>query len=61
SLLARLQSAPFKGGVPWEVLSWIQSFGPRVEVLAPESLRRLWLEEARQVWAKASELVGGRG
>ncbi len=61
SLLARLKGVPFKGGVPWEVLSWIQSYGPRVEVLAPESLRRLWLEEARQVWAKASEVVGSRG
>lgn len=61
SLLARLKSAPFKGGVPWEVLSWIQSFGPRVEVLAPDTLRRLWLEEARQVWAKASKDVVNRG
>ncbi|MCH1927331.1 WYL domain-containing protein, partial [Shewanella sp. C31] len=49
SVLARLEAAPFKGGVPWEVLAWVQSFGPRVEVLSPPELRRLWLEEARQV------------
>jgi len=51
SLLARLEAAPFKGGVPWEVLAWVQSFGPRVEVLSPPELRRLWLEEAERVLA----------
>jgi predicted DNA-binding transcriptional regulator YafY len=49
-LLARLPAVPFKGGVPWEVLAWIQSFGPRVEVLSPPEFRSLWLEEARKVW-----------
>lgn len=34
---------------PLEILSWVQGWGPRVEVLAPENLRRRWLEEARQV------------
>ncbi len=61
SLLCRLRAVPFKGGVPWEVLSWIQSFGPRVEVLAPPELRSLWLAEARQVLAKATEAVGTKG
>ncbi len=56
-LLARLKAAPFKGGVPWEVLAWIQSFGPRVEVLAPAELRALWLEEARRVLEKATTPV----
>jgi len=51
SLLARLEAAPFKGGVPWEVLAWVQSFGPRVEVLSPPELRQLWLEEAERVLA----------
>lgn len=45
------RAAPFKGGVPWEVLAWVQSFGPRVEVLSPPELRRLWLEEAERVLA----------
>ncbi|MCS7194446.1 MAG: WYL domain-containing protein [Meiothermus sp.] len=36
---------------PLELLSWVQSWGARVEVLAPENLRRRWLEEARQVAA----------
>lgn len=40
-----------KENFPLELLSWVQSWGPRVEVLAPESLRRRWLEEARQVAA----------
>nr|WP_245526796.1 WYL domain-containing protein [Marinithermus hydrothermalis] len=61
SLQARILAAPFKGGVPWEVLAWVQSFGPRVEVLSPPELRALWLEEARQVLAKASEPVGKQG
>uniref|UniRef100_A0A7C5REI3 WYL domain-containing protein n=1 Tax=Thermus caliditerrae TaxID=1330700 RepID=A0A7C5REI3_9DEIN len=56
SLLARLRAAPFKGGVPWEVLAWVQSFGPRVEVLSPPLLRRHWLEEAKRI----VELYGTR-
>uniref|UniRef100_A0A7C3HG05 CRISPR-associated endonuclease Cas3 n=1 Tax=Meiothermus ruber TaxID=277 RepID=A0A7C3HG05_MEIRU len=36
-------------GFPLELLPWIQSWGPRVEVLEPESLRRAWLAEARAV------------
>lgn len=34
-------------GFPLELLPWIQSWGPRVEVLEPQSLRLVWLEEAR--------------
>lgn len=36
-------------GFPLELLSWVQSWGPRVEVLEPEGLRKRWLEEARMV------------
>ncbi|WP_448568422.1 helix-turn-helix transcriptional regulator [Thermus sp.] len=61
SVMARLEAAPFKGGVPWEVLAWIQSFGPRVEVLSPPELRRLWLEEAKRLldlYAPRQEMSG---
>ena len=61
SLVARLEAAPFKGGVPWEVLAWVQSFGPRVEVLSPPELRRLWLEEAKRLldlYAPRQEMSG---
>jgi len=34
---------------PLELLSWVQGWGPRVEVLEPENLRRRWLEEAKMV------------
>ncbi len=36
-----------KGGFPVEILPWVQSWGPRVEVLEPENLRVRWLDEAR--------------
>lgn len=36
-------------GFPLELLPWIQSWGPRVEVIEPASLRQKWLAEARQV------------
>ncbi len=36
-------------GFPLELLSWILSWGARVEVLEPLALRRAWLEEARTI------------
>lgn len=36
-------------GFPLEVLSWVQSWGARVEVLAPANLRERWIAEARTV------------
>ncbi|MDW8426460.1 MAG: CRISPR-associated endonuclease Cas3'', partial [Meiothermus sp.] len=39
-------------GFPLELLPWIQSWGPRVEVLEPPSLRETWLAEARQLLAQ---------
>lgn len=40
-------------GFPREILPWVQSWGPRVEVIAPEALRQRWLMEAQQVAAEA--------
>ncbi|MFC3862786.1 helix-turn-helix transcriptional regulator [Deinococcus antarcticus] len=40
--------------LPLEVLAWIRSWGPRVEVVGPESVRTLWLAEARELVAKYS-------
>ncbi|EYB69207.1 type 11 helix-turn-helix protein [Deinococcus phoenicis] len=34
-------------GLPRELLPWILSWGPRVEVLGPEPVRRHWLSELR--------------
>ncbi|MCS7194747.1 MAG: CRISPR-associated endonuclease Cas3'' [Meiothermus sp.] len=36
-------------GFPLELLSWVLSWGARVEVLEPPALRRAWLEEARAI------------
>jgi predicted DNA-binding transcriptional regulator YafY len=41
-------------GFPREILPWVQSWGPRIEVIAPEALRQRWLEEAMQVAAQAA-------
>lgn len=48
-LEARFMAGTDNEGFPLEILSWVQGWGPRVEVLEPENLRRRWLEEARQV------------
>ena len=36
-------------GFPLEILSWVQGWGSRVEVLEPQNLRTRWLEEAQKV------------
>ena len=36
---------------PREVLPWLRSWGPQVEVLSPPELRQMWLEDIRQLWA----------
>ena len=48
-LTVSLQVGTDSSGFPLEILSWVQSWGPRVEVLEPEMLRTRWLSEARQV------------
>jgi predicted DNA-binding transcriptional regulator YafY len=45
----RFEVGTNKQNFPVELLSWVQGWGPRVEVLEPESLRQRWLEEARQI------------
>jgi len=55
-LTVSLQVGTDRGGFPLEILSWVQSWGPRVEVLEPEGLRTRWLEEARQVLDRFSDV-----
>jgi predicted DNA-binding transcriptional regulator YafY len=38
-----------KEGIPLEVLAWVRSWGPQVEILGPQSLREIWLAEARAI------------
>lgn len=41
--------APLDGsGLPREMLPWIYSFGPRVQVLSPPHIREHWLRELRE-------------
>lgn len=48
--------APVDGsGLPREVLPWIYSFGPRVEVLEPAHIRVHWLNELRAALEKAQQ------
>lgn len=44
-----IQTGSDDKGFPLELLSWVQSWGAKVEVLEPESLRQRWLEEARAI------------
>lgn len=57
SILVDIAVGTDEDGFPLELLPWIQSWGPRVEVLEPLSLRERWLEEAQAVVEK----YGGDG
>ncbi|MFZ5993315.1 MAG: CRISPR-associated helicase Cas3' [Deinococcota bacterium] len=46
SLVVEVAVGADEDGFPIELLSWVQSWGPRVEVLEPEFFRQRWLEEA---------------
>lgn len=46
-ILVEIETGVDDQGFPLELLPWIQSWGPRVEVLEPENLRQTWLAEAR--------------
>lgn len=56
---AVVSAAPDTSGLPREVLAWIYSFGPRVEVLAPPQIRAHWLAELREA-CKTTADVGMR-
>lgn len=49
SRLVTIQSGVDKSGLPLEVLAWVLTWGPRVEVLKPEALRQRWLADCRAV------------
>jgi CRISPR-associated endonuclease/helicase Cas3 len=49
SLVVEVAVGADEDGFPIELLSWVQSWGPRVEVLEPDFFRQRWLEEARAV------------
>jgi len=56
SLIASLEVGVDNEGFPTEILPWVQSWGPRVEVLEPENLRRRWREEALALAEKFATL-----
>jgi len=56
SLLAQVEVGVDDEGFPIEIFPWIQSWGPRVEVLEPENLRRRWQEEALALARKIATL-----
>ncbi len=61
SLIARLEVGADAEGFPIEILPWVQSWGPRVEVLEPENLRERWIEEARQLAERLATLADAKG
>ena len=42
-------AAPIQGQWPLELLAWIRSWGPRVDVLSPPNVREKWLAEASEL------------
>jgi len=56
SLVAGLEVGVDHEGFPTEILPWVQSWGPRVEVLEPENLRKRWREEALALARKITTL-----
>ncbi|MBF6593305.1 MAG: CRISPR-associated helicase Cas3' [Thermaceae bacterium] len=51
-ILVEIETGTDDQGFPLELLPWIQSWGPRVEVLEPQNLRQTWLAEARALVAQ---------
>lgn len=58
SLTVSLLAGTDRHEFPLEILSWVQSWGARVEVLEPAALRARWLEEARRVATSQGPGVG---
>ena len=58
AVLAEVVVGTDDSGFPLEILSWVQSWGPRVEVLGPENLRERWLEDARDLTSLYDALEG---
>ena len=62
SLLAQVEVGVDDEGFPIEIFPWIQSWGPRVEVLEPGTLRKRWLSEIREMhrrFATEDDALGG--
>ena len=49
AIIAEVVVGTDDGGFPLEILPWVRSWGPGVEVLEPKVLRQRWLEEARKL------------
>lgn len=52
SLTATVRAGVDSSGLPREVIPWILSWGPRVEVLGPANVRAHWLGELRAALAR---------
>ena len=49
AVLAEVVVGTDDSGFPLEILPWVRSWGPQVEVLGPEDLRERWLDDARSL------------
>lgn len=57
SLEVEITAGTDSTGLPRELLPWIQSWGPRVEVIEPQELKARWLEEASAVLTRHLEIA----
>lgn len=56
SILVTIEAGVDNTGLPREVIPWILSWGPRVEVLGPEKVRLHWLSELQAALENATRL-----
>lgn len=52
NLLVTIQTGKNSKGEPQELIPWIRGWGAKVEVLEPQGLREIWLNDARAVIEK---------